>query len=342
MYSFKNDYSEGAHPAILEALSAIQPLQLEGYGEDSYSRDAADHIKAAISNPSSSVHFIPVGTQTNLIFIASCLRSYEAVIAAETGHICVHETGAIEATGHKILPVPSADGKLTPALIQPIVKQHEDEHMVLPRLVYISQATEVGSHYTKHELEALSAYCKKNQLFLYMDGARLGSALQANSSDVQLPDLARLTDAFYIGGTKNGGFFGEALVINNVALQANMRFAIKQRGGLLAKGWLLGLQFKVLFTDHLYFDLAQHANVQAAKLKALCVDYGFDLLLDSDTNQQFPIIPNTLLPALRTAFAFYDWSMIDAQHTCIRLVTSWATSEASIQAFATFLKSHLR
>lgn len=267
MFSFKNDYSEGAHPRILNALTETNFVQAEGYGEDEYSLQAIELIKRKIGRHDVDVHLISGGTQTNLTAISAFLRPHEAAVAANTGHILVHETGAIEATGHKILSIEVADGKLKPRQIQAVLDTHTDEHMVKPKLVYISNPTEIGTIYSKNELEELHRFCQVNKLLLYMDGARLGSALCAKGNDIAITDLADLVDAFYIGGTKNGALIGEALVICRESLKEDFRFYIKQKGALLAKGRLLGIQFLELFKDNLYFELAMHANNMADVLR---------------------------------------------------------------------------
>ena len=337
MISFKNDYSEGAHPAILQSLVETNILQTEGYGGDPFTAAAIARLKAKIERDDVEIHLLPGGTQTNLTALAAFLRPHEAAIAAHTGHILVHETGAIEATGHKVLAAASGDGKLTPALIQAIVDAHTDEHMVKPRLVYISNSTEIGSIYTKKELAAVSACCRRNELLLYLDGARLGSALTAAGNDLTLHEISRLVDAFYIGATKNGALIGEALVICREALQADFRYHMKQKGALLAKGRLLGLQFNTLFADELFFDLARHANAMAGELREALLQAGYRFLTDSPTNQLFPILPNALVAQLEKEFAFYRWEAVDEQHTAIRLVTSWATSQAAVAAFVAAL-----
>jgi threonine aldolase len=338
-HSFYNDYSEGAHPRLLELLAQTNTVQEDGYGNDSLSQQAVALLKGHLQNPAAAVHFIPGGTQANLIAIASILKPYESVIAANTGHIHVHEAGAVEATGHKITIVHSTNGKLTPAQIQDQVNQHTDEHMVKPRLVFISNSTEVGTIYTKSELTALSETCHANQLYLYMDGARLGSALTSRASDLTLPDLSRLVDLFYIGGTKNGALLGEAMVINTPALQQDFRFHLKQRGALLAKGRIMGSQFLGLFTDGLYFELARHANRMAEKIAVEFAALGFNFLTDSPTNQIFPILPNALIEALLQQYGFYVWSKVDKNLSAIRLVTSWATPEDKVDAFIQDLKA---
>lgn len=339
MYSFKNDYSEGAHPEILKALLETNMEQAEGYSEDPYTDEAVKRLKALISKEDVDIHLIPGGTQVNLIAISAFLRPHEAVIAACTGHILVHETGAIEATGHKILPIESTDGKLRPEDIQGVVHAHTDEHMVKPRLVYVSNSTEVGSVYTKSELEALKKICEENALLLYVDGARLGSALCSEGNDLWLSDLGRIADAFYIGGTKNGALLGEALVICNDSLKKDFRFIIKQRGALLAKGRVLGIQFLALFKDNLYFNLAKHANDMASLLQQGLVDEGFIFLLDSPSNQIFPVLPNRVIEKLQKEFSFYIWKEIDAEKSAVRLVTSWATEKATVLRFIRSVKN---
>ncbi|MGI6366201.1 MAG: threonine aldolase family protein [Bacillota bacterium] len=333
MYSFKNDYSEGAHLRILQALLDTNMVQEEGYGEDQFSRQAAELLKERMGRRDVDIRFLPGGTQTNFTAIAAFLRPHEAVISAGTGHICVHETGAVEATGHKVIAVPGKEGKLTPEGIREALDFHTDEHMVKPRLVYISNSTEIGTIYTKAELEHLSRLCREYGLYLYMDGARLGSALTAPGNDLSLEAIAQLVDAFYIGGTKNGALIGEALVICRPELKADFRFLMKQRGAMLAKGRLLGLQFLELFRDDLFFELARHANRMAALLRDGLAGAGFDFLTDSPSNQIFPILPNSLIARLEQKYGFYVWSKVDAAHSSIRLVTSWATTEEAVQSF---------
>jgi len=339
MYSFKNDYSEGAHPRILEALRATNEVQTDGYGEDVYSRQAVELIKQKVGRSDVDVHLLAGGTQTNLTAISAFLRPHEAAIAAHTGHILVHETGAIEATGHKILAVNSSDGKLAPERIKAVLDEHTDEHMVKPRLVYISNSTELGTIYSRCELKALKDFCDRHRLYLYMDGARLGSALCAEGNDLSLSDLPELVDAFYIGGTKNGALIGEALVICRKELGEDFRYHMKQKGALLAKGRLLGIQFLELFRDDLYFELAGHANKMAAGLREAIAAAGFRFLVDSPTNQIFPIFPNALIAELQKHYAFHVWSAVDAQHSAVRLVTSWATKEEEIARFVETFKA---
>ncbi len=341
MYSFKNDYSEGAHPRLLHALMESNFEQVDGYGEDCYTRQAIELLKQKIGRADLDIHLLSGGTQTNLTAIAAFLRPHEAVISANTGHILVHETGAVEATGHKIISIEVGDGKLNAAHIKAALDSHTDEHMVKPKLVYISNPTEIGSIYNKQELEQLSRCCQENKLLLFMDGARLGSALCSVENDLKLADLGRLVDAFYIGGTKNGALIGEALVICRESLKEDFRFHMKQKGALLAKGRLMGVQFLELFRDNLFFELAQHANKMAGLLRDEFSKAGFKFLVYSPSNQIFPILPNRLIAELEKHYDFYVWSKVDAEHSSIRLVTSWATKEEAVLAFIEDIKNAL-
>lgn len=341
MYSFLNDYSECAHPKILENLTNMGFEQNVGYGMDSYCTQAADIIRDLTQSPSADVHFLPGGTITNLTMISHALRPYQAVISASTGHINVHETGAIEATGHKVIEVFTEDSKLTPELIQPVLEFHSDEHMADPAMVYISNPTELGSVYTKEELEHLSSYCREKGLLLFVDGARLAMALAVEETQMTLPDLARLTDAFYIGGTKVGALFGEALIITNEKLKEKFRFNIKQHGAMTAKGWLLGVQFRTLLEDGLYFELGRHANEMMDLIRNAFADAGFSCDSDSPTNQLFPILPNSLIEKINSKYLTSFWRKIDDEHTSIRFVTSWATKKEDVETFVEDLKSWL-
>lgn len=339
MYSFCNDYSEGAHPRILEALMQNNLIQNSGYSLDSHAEHARELIHKEIKRPDADIHFLVGGTQANLTIIAAALRSHQAVICAETGHVNVHETGAIEATGHKVLGLPSADGKLTPAAVQCVLDLHTDEHMVQPKMVYISNSTEVGTQYTKAELEALSRFCRQHHLLLFLDGARLGAALTSRVNDLTLADIADLVDVFYIGGTKNGALFGEAVIISDPELKADFRFMMKQRGGMLAKGWLLGIQFEELFQHQLFYELAEHANDMADVLRKGIAECNYEFRWDSMTNQLFPIFPNSVIEALSNDFSFQPQVVINDTHTCIRLVTSWATRPDGVNRFLAALKN---
>ncbi|HHV64596.1 MAG TPA: low specificity L-threonine aldolase [Peptococcaceae bacterium] len=333
MYSFKNDYSEGAHPRILEALLQTNQEQEEGYGEDCYSKQAVALLKKRLGREDLAIHFLCGGTQTNLTAISAFLRPHEAALAAESGHILVHETGAIEATGHKIISLPSRDGKVKLDRLEAALEAHTDEHMVKPKLVFISNTTEIGTVYTKKELTALRDFCREHGLLLYLDGARLGSALCSEENDLELSDLPELLDAFYIGGTKNGALIGEALVICNDSLKEDFRFHMKQKGALLAKGRLLGLQFLELFKDNLYFELAAHANRMANMLAEGISKAGYSFFSHSPSNQIFPILPNSLIARLEKKYLFFVWEKIDEEHSAIRLVTSWATKEQAVEDF---------
>ncbi len=333
IYSFKNDYSEGAHPNILRALMETNLHQQVGYGEDDFSKRAIELLKEKMDNNNVDIHLVSGGTQANLIVISSILRPFESVIAADTGHINVHETGAIEATGHKVNIIEGKNGKLTPDLVEAVLLQHTDEHMVKPRLVYISNTTEVGTVYKRAELEALYDYCKSKGLLLYMDGARLGSALASHAGDLSLSQLSRLVDAFYIGGTKNGALLGEAIILCNERLKDSFRYHLKQRGALLAKGRLLGIQFLELFKENLFLQLAERANSLALRLSKGIEALGYSFLTESESNQIFPIFPNKVIEELYMGYAFYPWSKIDDNTTSVRLVTSWATSEEAVEAF---------
>ncbi|WP_313373366.1 low specificity L-threonine aldolase [Chishuiella sp.] len=331
-YSFKNDYSEGAHPTILERLVATNLQQQIGYGEDVFCNEAKELIQKEIKR-NSAIHFVSGGTQANLIVISSILKPHQSVIAADTGHIAVHETGAIEATGHKVNTIISTDGKLTPDQIQSVLDLHTDEHMVKPKLVYISNSTEIGSLYKKNEIENLYNYCQKNNLYLFIDGARLASALMSSKSDITLEDMANYSDIFYIGGTKNGALLGEAIVINNLQLNEDFRYHIKQKGGMLAKGRLIGIQFAELFKNNLFFELGLHANKMAKKLAEGISEKGFDFLTEPSSNQIFPIFSIELIKKLQKDFEFFTWEKIDDEHAAIRLVTSWATIEEKVDEF---------
>ena len=334
MYSFKNDYSEGAHPDILAALGRTNLEQQDGYGEDAFSLQAAELIKQRIGLAELDVHFLTGGTQTNLTAISAFLRPHEAAISANTGHVLVHETGAIEATGHKVHGVETVDGKLRPLDIQKVIDVHQNiPHQVKQKLVYISNSTEVGTIYSKKELQDLHQFCQEKNLFLFMDGARLGHALTAETNDLTLEDVAKYTDAFYLGGTKNGALIGEAIVINNENLQKEFGFHLKQKGAMLAKGRLLGIQFQELLKDHLYFDLAKHANQKAMKIKSAFKEIGCEFLSETYTNQIFPILNQNQITKLSENFDFYVWKKIDEEHTAIRIITSWATTDEITQLF---------
>lgn len=332
-YSFLDDYSEGCHPDILNALNKSNLIQQTAYGEDEYSINARQLIRHELGTTDTPVFFVAGGTLANIIIMSAALRSHEAVIAAQTGHIVVRETGAIEATGHKIITVPTDDGKLTPELIEATLASNAHfPHMTRPKLVYISNATELGTVYTKQEVTALSNCCQANSLLLMMDGARLGTAIMAINSDLTLSDVAQLCDIFWIGGTKAGALIGEAIVIPNAKLADDFAFHIKQRGALLAKGRLLGIQFEALFSDKLFFKLSDKANKAAQRLSKAFTDAGHELAAATQSNQIFPILPNTLISRLKEQFDFYVWEPVDDERSVVRFVTSWASDDAQIDA----------
>ena len=334
MLWFNCDYCEGAHPRILERLAQTNLEQTAGYGADPYCRQAEELIKKECHAPQAQVHFLCGGTQTNLTVLAACSRPYQSIIAPVSGHINVHETGAIEATGHRIEALPQEHGKITAAQIARVCKAHwEDDNPEFapqPRTVYISFPTEYGTLYSLQELKEIRRVCDENHLFLFMDGARLGYGLTAPGNDVTLPDIAALADVFYIGGTKIGALLGEAVVITNPKLQKDFRYFMKQKGGILAKGRVLGIQFLTLFEDGLYLKIAKHANDMATLIKKACQQAGLPFLYDSPTNQQFPILPNEMLANLEETYAFAHMGRVDKNHSAIRICTSWATRKEDV------------
>lgn len=335
MLHFDSDYMETAHPAILERFMSIIGEQNTGYGQDQYSLQAAEKIAQACGKPDAYVKFLVGGTQTNSTVIDAFLRTYEGVIAVEQGHIAVHEAGAIESCGHKVLPIKGENGKIPADCLSVYLKDfYADEtyeHMVQPKMVYISHPTEDGTLYSKAELTALKEICNQYHLYLYLDGARLGYGLTAPNSDLTLEDIADLCDAFYIGGTKVGAMCGEAVVIPDPNLLPFFFTHIKQHGALLAKGWVLGLQFDTLFTDDLYFKLGKHANDMAQILKKGLKDKGYRFYIDSPTNQQFVIVSNEEMKRLSEHTTFGFWCKYDDDHTVIRFATSWATKESDLK-----------
>lgn len=340
MYNFKNDYSVGAHPNILTKLVETNLVPQLGYGDDDYSKEARNLLKQKINNTDAEIFFLSGGTQTNLILISFLLRVHEAVISAKTGHISANETGAIEATGHKVITVETKDGKLNPNNIEDVLQEYSlKPHVVKPRMVFISNSTEIGTVYTKTELVKLSDFCKSNELLLYLDGARLGHGLTATNSDLMLSDIAKLTDVFYIGATKNGALLGEAIIFNKPTLSIEFEFALKQKGAMLAKGRLLAIQFLELFKDDLYFVLAKHANVMAMKIVDAVKENGYLFLTNSTTNQIFPILPNVVIEKLSKKYLFYVWKKIDDNQSAIRIITSWATEENQVNEFINDIKT---
>lgn len=345
MIYFNNDYSEGCHEKVLERLIATNMEQTLGYGEDEYCAAAAARIKKKCGRDDVAVHFLVGGTQANLTVIDAALRPHQGALGADTAHINVHETGAVEATGHKVLWVPHHDGKITAQQVAETVREHYSsasfEHTVQPKLVYISSPTELGTLYTKAELEALSAVCRANNLYLFLDGARLGYGLAARGNDVTMKDLANLCDVFYIGGTKVGALFGEAVVITNPALQQDFRYLIKQHGGMLAKGRLLGVQFDALMENDLYEQIGAQADRLADKLRGCMKLLGVPFLVESTTNQLFPILPDAVLEALAKRYVFSEQERVDASHRAVRFCTSWATREENVDALCTDLQQLL-
>lgn len=338
MYSFLNDYSEGAHPEVLKALNETNMIQTVGYGMDEYCQKAKDVILKRIQNQNADVHFLVGGTQTNMTFISSVLKDYQAVIACDEGHINVHETGAIESTGHKVLTKPHINGKVTVEMIQELLDAHTDEHMVQPKMVYISQTTELGTYYTKKELEELYAFTSNNHLYLFLDGARLGSALVLDDAP-SMADIAQNTDAFYIGGTKMGALFGEALVIINDELKDDFRYQMKQKGAMLAKGRLLGVQFYTLLKDSLYEDIGKHENEMAQMIKDALMKKGYSIYLPSSTNQIFVDLPIDIIKKIESQFMVSHIRLLNENVERIRIVTSWATTQDMVLEFTKMIAS---
>ena len=338
---FGSDYMEGAHPKIFEKLLEINFDKNAGYGTDGYCKQAKDKIRKACKCEDAEIHFLVGGTQANKVVIASMLQNYEGVISADTGHIAVHESGAIENSGHKVLTIKNQNGKLVAAdvlnYVQAFYQDETCDHMVYPGMVYISQPTETGTLYSLKELEELRTVCDQYNMRFFMDGARLGYGLVAENNDVTLEDIARLLDVFYIGGTKVGAMFGEAVVITRPNLVKHFFTSVKQNGALLAKGWLLGVQFDTLFTDELYMKIAGNAIHCATMLKNGVLEKGYQLFANSTTNQQFIIVTNDKLNELRQKVAFNIWEKVDDNHTAIRFVTSWATTEEQVKELLNYL-----
>lgn len=336
MIRFECDYGEGAHPRLLERLTETNMEQTPGYGTDVHCARARELLRQRCGREDADIHLMIGGTQTNATVIAAALRPHQGVLCAATGHIGVHESGAVEATGHKVLPLPTTDGKISAGQIRDAVSAHradsDHEHMVQPAMVYLSFPTETGMLYSKAELTGIAGVCREMGLLLYLDGARLGYGLMSEKNDLTLCDIAALTDAFYIGGTKQGMLFGEALVLTNDALKRDFRYILKQHCGMLAKGRLLGVQFCAMFEDDLYFDLARQADLLAMKLRRAFEEKGYPLLYDSYTNQQFPILPDAHLARLKEHYSFSDWGHTDADHTAVRFCTGWATRPEAVDA----------
>lgn len=332
MISFENDYSEGTSKEILDELIKENYTQVTGYGLDKYSKKAISILKKEIGNNNVDIHFIPGGTPCNIL-VASLLKDYEGIICANTGHINVHETGAIENTGHKCLSIDTLDGKLTPKLIKEVYDKHTDEHMVKPAMVFVSNTTELGTVYKKKEIKEIADICKKLKLYLYLDGARIGSALTSKSNDLTLKDICNYTDMFYIGGTKNGALLGEAMVIKNNDLKKDFRYLLKNKGFMLAKNRTIAISFYKLFENDLYYKNAKHANDMANKLINCFNSTKTKYVVKPESNQIFIIVNNDILKKLSKKYLFSIWNKVDNKHTAIRLVTSWATKEESIETF---------
>lgn len=341
MLNFESDYLEGAHEQILQRMIETNNEKLSGYGRDKYSASAVEKIRQACLCPEADVQFIAGGTMTNALVIASLLKKIEGVIAAETGHITTHETGAIEFTGHKVLSLPQTDGKISAAQIRALLenfwRDDNREFMVFPGMVYLSHPTEYGTLYSKDELAAISGVCSEYNIPLFLDGARLGYGLASPASDLTLPLIAEYCDVFYIGGTKVGALLGEAIVFTKNNLPEYFVAHMKQQGALLAKGRLLGLQFDTLFTDQLYFKISEHAIAMAMLLKQGLAERQYRFYLDSPTNQQFIILENKQMEELKKSVAFSFWEAYDDSHTVIRFATSWATEEADVRALLALL-----
>jgi threonine aldolase len=343
MIRFECDYGEGCHPAILARLNETNFEQTPGYGVDSHCENARALIRKACGAPDAQVEFLLGGTQANVTVISAALRPYQGVVAACTGHINVHETGAVEFCGHKVLPLESGDGKITAQQIHDLWLNHENdpdrEHTVQPGMVYISQPTENGTLYSLSELKAISDICRRDGLILFVDGARCGYGLMSPKNDVTLHDLAELTDVFYIGGTKVGALFGEAVVITSPALKKDFRYYIKQHGGRLAKGRLLGIQFETLFENGLYFEIAAHGISLAMKVREAFLAQGVELLYDSYTNQQFPILTDSEIEKFKENYSFEQWRDLGDGRRAVRFCTSWCTPEESIRQLIDDIKA---
>ena len=341
MLFFENDYGYGAHPKILEYLAQTNMEPVSGYGNDKFTASAAEKIKAAADCPDAQVYFLTGGTQTNMVVIDTLLRPYEGVVASSCGHVNTHEAGAIESTGHKVLTLPHHDGKIDATELDEYCATFYADgnytHMVFPGCVYISQATEYGTLYTLAELEAIRKVCTKYDMPLFIDGARLGYALTATGNDVTLEDIARIADVFYIGGTKVGAMFGEAVVFTHGNMPKNFVTLVKQHGALLAKGWLLGVQFDTLFTDDLYCRIARHANDAADRIREVLVERGYTLTFDAPTNQIFITLDNATSGRLQRNVRLGFMEKADDTHTVMRICTSWATTDEQVEQLIALL-----
>ena len=335
MVSFESDYIAGAHPEVLRRLTETNTESLPGYGTDLYSERAKQKIRDAIGIPDADIFFLAGGTQTNAVVISTMLADYEGVVAAGTGHVSVHEAGAIEYTGHEVLELPQRDGKIDPQVLEDFLSAfYEDanhEHMTFPGMVYLSHPTEYGTLYSKEELGRIAALCRRYGIPLFLDGARLGYALASRETDLTLAEIAKVCDVFYIGGTKVGALCGEAVVFTKHNMPKHFLTSVKRRGALLAKGRLTGIQFDALFTDDLYMRISRHATDMAEKMKAILEAHGLPFLLRSPTNQQFVILENERMKKLEERVAFSFWEKADETHTVVRFATGWSTTEEDLK-----------
>lgn len=341
MIYFESDYTEGAHPKILERLNETNMIQASGYGHDEFCESAKNKIRKTINCPNAQIQFITGGTQTNQIVIDTMLKPFEGVVSAQTGHVNSHEAGAIEYTGHKVIPIPQHEGKIDGTelndYLETFFNDGNNEHMVFPGMVYISHPTEYGTLYTKNELTKISSICRKNNIPLFMDGARLGYGIMAKSTDLSLEDIAELCDVFYIGGTKCGALCGEAVVFTKNNMPQHFENLVKKHGALLAKGRLLGVQFDALFTDNLYLEISKNAIDTAEALKKALKEKGYRFLLDSPTNQQFVILENKFMEELKKSVKFNFWEKYDKDHTVVRFATSWSTKMENVEKLINLL-----
>ena len=335
MLSFECDYTEGAHERILQRLAEANREHLSGYGSDRYCESAKEKIRRECQCPQAEISFLVGGTQTNAVVIDAMLKSYEGVVAVKTGHVNVHEAGAIEYTGHKVMEIPQHEGKMDAGELEAYLESFwsdvDYEHMVFPGMVYISHPTEYGTLYSKKELEELSGVCRKYKIPLYMDGARLGYGLMSKETDVTLPMIAEYCDVFYIGGTKVGALCGEAVVFTKNNMTAHFLTIVKQHGALLAKRWILGLQFDTLFTDGMYYEISRHAIEMAELLKKGFEEKGYPFFIKSPTNQQFIVLENQQMEKIKKEVTYSQWEKIDKTHTVVRFATSWATAEEDVK-----------
>lgn len=345
MFSFRNDYSELCHENILKKLAENNHAQFDGYSDDVASKRVIAQLKTILDNQDVDIHFLSGGTQTNLVAISTILKPYQGVIAADTGHIATHETGAIEATGHKVITVKGENGKIKPYMIKSVIDEHYSdesrEHAPQPAMVYISNPTELGTVYTKDELADLKTICKAYDIPLYMDGARLAQVLANKDTNISLKDLPNLCDLFYIGGTKNGALFGECLVISNENYKKDFRYNLKQRGALLAKGFSISLQYEALFEDDLYIKLGAKSNENAKYIADELKKLNIKFLVPVESNQLFPILDNQLIEKLRKEYLFYTWQVIDENNSAVRLCISWDTPNEIVKKFIEDVKKYI-